>query len=182
MADSVMPAEHLTPMRSNAPRRDPLGRDRRRGRSHAELEEPILAELFSVERLEQHAQTLAAAQAITDTPRRGRAVQPRVAENGRVLLESYRVLARAIKDERSITPAAEWLVDNFHIVDEQLREIRDDLPAGLLPRAPQARRRPSRRATRGSSASPGPTSPTPTAASTPRACGAWCAPTRRSSR
>ncbi len=81
-----------------------------------------------MERLEQHAQTLAAAQTVTDTPRRGRAVGPRVAENGRVLLESYRVLARAIKDERSITPAAEWLVDNFHIVDEQIREIRDDLP------------------------------------------------------
>ncbi len=41
---------------------------------------------------------------------------------------SYRALARAIKDERAITPAAEWLVDNFHVVDEQLREIRDDLP------------------------------------------------------
>ena len=86
---------------------------------------------------------------ITDTPRQGRAVQPRVAENGRVLLESYRVLARAIKDERSITPAAEWLVDNFHIVDEQLREIRDDLPAGLLPRAAQAGRGPSRRLSAG---------------------------------
>ena len=81
-----------------------------------------------MERLEQHAQTLAAAQAVTDAPRRGHAVRPRIAENGRVLLESYRVLARAIKDERAITPAAEWLVDNFPIVDEQLREIRDDLP------------------------------------------------------
>jgi len=81
-----------------------------------------------VERLEQHAQTLAAAQTVTDAPRRGHAVAPRIAENGRVLVESYRVLARAIKDERSITPAAEWLVDNFPIVDEQLREIRDDLP------------------------------------------------------
>jgi cyclic beta-1,2-glucan synthetase len=46
-----------------------------------------------------------------------------------VLLQAYRALADAIKDERSITPAAEWLVDNFHIVEEQLREIRDDLPA-----------------------------------------------------
>ena len=52
----------------------------------------------------------------------------RIEENGRVLVESYRELARAIRDERSITPAAEWLVDNFPIVDEQLREIRDDLP------------------------------------------------------
>ncbi len=81
-----------------------------------------------MERLEQHAQTLAAAQAITDTPRRGRPVGPRIAENGHVLLDAYRVLAQEIKAERSITPAAEWLVDNFPIVDEQLREIRDDLP------------------------------------------------------
>ncbi|MBA2373718.1 MAG: hypothetical protein H0V74_05895, partial [Chloroflexi bacterium] len=115
-------------MRSSQPLRDPPGRIRARVRPQAELEEPILAELFSVERLEQHAQTLAAAQTVTDAPRRGRAVGRRMAENGRVLLESYRVLTRATKDERSITPAAEWLVDNFYIVDEQLREIRDDLP------------------------------------------------------
>ena len=115
-------------MRSNQPLRNPPGRVRRRVLPRPDLDEPILAELFSVERLEQHAQSLAAADAVTDEPRRGKAVQPRIAENGRVLLESYRGLARAIKDERSITPAAEWLVDNFHIVDEQLREIRDDLP------------------------------------------------------
>jgi cyclic beta-1,2-glucan synthetase len=115
-------------MKSNQSLRDPPGRGRRRVGPQPELEEPILAELFSVERLEQHAQTLAAAQAVTDAPRRGHAVAPRIAENGRVLLASYRVLARAIKDERWITPAAEWLVDNFPIVDEQLREIRDDLP------------------------------------------------------
>jgi cyclic beta-1,2-glucan synthetase len=115
-------------MRSNQPLPDPPRRVRRLIRPQAELEAPILAELFSVERLEQHAQTLAAAQKVTDSPRRGHSVWPRIAENGRVLLESYGVLARAIKDEQSITPAAEWLLDNFHIVDEQLREIRDDLP------------------------------------------------------
>jgi cyclic beta-1,2-glucan synthetase len=115
-------------MRSNQPLPDPPRGARRLIRSQAELEGPIVSELFSVERLEQHAQTLAAAQTVTDSPRRGHAVGPRIAENGRVLLESYGVLARAIKDEQSITPAAEWLLDNFHIVDEQLREIRDDLP------------------------------------------------------
>jgi len=47
------------------------------------------------------------------------------------------VLAQAIKDERSITPAAEWLVDNFHIVEEQLREIRDDLPANYYRELPK---------------------------------------------
>ncbi len=90
-----------------------------------------------MERLELHARTLAAAQVVTDTPRQGRPVRPRIADNGRVLLESYRTLARAIKDERSITPAAEWLVDNYPIVDEQLREIRDDLPPNYYRELPK---------------------------------------------
>ena len=124
-------------MRSNKPLGALPGRDRGRARSDADLEEPILAELFSVERLEQHARSLAAAQAVTDTPRRGQAVGPRIADNGRVLLDAYRVLARAIQDERAITPAAEWLVDNFHIVDEQLREIRDDLPPDFYRELPK---------------------------------------------
>ena len=54
-----------------------------------------------------------------------------------MLLESYRAIARAIQDERAITPAAEWLVDNFHIVEEQLREIRDDLPTGYYRKLPK---------------------------------------------
>ena len=96
----------------------------------SQVEEPIRAELFSAERLEQHAESLAAAQRVTTTPRKGRPLLPRVLDNGRVLLESYRSIAQAIQDERAITPAAEWLVDNYHIVDEQLREIHDDLPSG----------------------------------------------------
>jgi cyclic beta-1,2-glucan synthetase len=124
-------------MTSNQPLPDPLGLGRRRVRASAEIAEPIVAELFSIERLEQHAQTLAAAQAVTSTPGRGRDVHRRIADNGVVLVDSYRVLARAIKDERSITPAAEWLIDNFPIVDEQLREIRDDLPPDYYRKLPK---------------------------------------------
>src|SRR5579862_4013248 len=100
-------------------------------------EEPIRSELFSLERLEQHAESLAAAQVITNKPDRGRPLIPRVMDNGRVLLNSYRSIARAIQEEHAITPAAEWLVDNFHIVDEQLREIKDDLPAGYYRKLPK---------------------------------------------
>jgi cyclic beta-1,2-glucan synthetase len=100
-------------------------------------EQPIRAELFSVERLEQHAETLAAAQTVESGLTRGRPLTPRVLENGRILLESYRTLAQAIQREDTITPAAEWLVDNFHIVDEQLREIREDLPPGFYRKLPK---------------------------------------------
>ena len=102
-----------------------------------DLEEPIRAELFSLERLEQHAESLAAAQIVTTVASQGRPLLPRVLENGRVLLDSYRATARAIREEQAITPAAEWLVDNFHIVDEQLREIQDDLPIGYYRKLPK---------------------------------------------
>src|SRR5580704_11675199 len=102
-----------------------------------EIHEPIRAELFSVERLEQHAESLAAAQTITTDSDDGRPLIPRVAENGRVLLEYYRATAKAIQQEHAITPAAEWLVDNFYIVEEQLREIRDDLPVGFYRKLPK---------------------------------------------
>ena len=103
----------------------------------SEPEETIRAELFSVERLEQHAESLAAAQLVVTDPEEGRPLIPRVLENGRVLLEYYRATARAIQHEQAITPAAEWFVDNFFIVEEQLREIRDDLPPGFYRKLPK---------------------------------------------
>jgi cyclic beta-1,2-glucan synthetase len=102
-----------------------------------EPEEPIRAELFSSERLEQHAESLAAAQTVTTAADAGRPLIPRVLENGRVLLEYYRATADAVQHEQAITPAAEWLLDNFFIVEEQLREIRDDLPAGYYRKLPK---------------------------------------------
>ena len=102
-----------------------------------EHEEPIRAELFSAERLEQHAESLAAAQTVGETAGEGRLLLPRVLENGRVLLEYYQETAKATSLEQAITPAAEWLVDNFYIVEEQLREIRDDLPPGFYRKLPK---------------------------------------------
>jgi cyclic beta-1,2-glucan synthetase len=116
---------------------NPLRKNHSEAVALSALEEPIRAELFSGERLEQHAESLAAAQRVTTTPRKGRPLLPRVLENGRVLLESYRAIAQAIREERAITPAAEWLVDNYHLVDEQLREIRDDLPPGFYRELPK---------------------------------------------
>jgi len=103
----------------------------------AKVEEPIRAELFSAERLEQHAESLAAAQTVTTDSDSGRPLIPRVLENGRALLEYYRATAKSVQQDLTITPAAEWLVDNFYIVEEQLREIRDDLPPGFYKKLPK---------------------------------------------
>ena len=91
-------------------------------------EEPIRSELFSVERLESHADSLAEAQRVLARPSRGKPVLARLSENAKVLDEAYRVIADATRDDRPITPAAEWLLDNFHVVEEQIREIKNYLP------------------------------------------------------
>jgi cyclic beta-1,2-glucan synthetase len=104
-----------------------LFRNRRRASVGAD-EEPIRGELYSIERLEQFATFLASEHQVSKEPERGRLLLPRLEENGRRLIAAYRALAKAISNERTISPAAEWLVDNFHIVEEQLREIREDLP------------------------------------------------------
>ncbi|MEO6947908.1 MAG: glycosyl transferase, partial [Nitrobacter sp.] len=98
---------------------------------------PIRAELFSVERLVQHAASLAAAQHITHNPKRGRPLAKRLYDNSSVLTETYRAIVWATSAHQPITPAAEWLVDNFHIVDEQIREIKRDLPPGFYRRLPK---------------------------------------------
>src|SRR6185503_6893223 len=100
-------------------------------------EDPLSEELYSVERLEQFAATLARDHKITANPRRRGLLLARLEENGRKLLAAYRALAEAIRQERTISPAAEWLVDNFHIVEEQVREIREDLPKGYYYELPK---------------------------------------------
>ena len=100
-------------------------------------EEPIRAEIFGIERLEQHAESLAAAQRATEKPSKGLSLLARVDDNARVLVAAYRDIAETVRERKEITPAAEWLLDNFHVVDEQIRDIRDHLPKGyyrLLPK------------------------------------------------
>ncbi len=92
-----------------------------------QTDEPIQSEPFGAERLEQHARSLAAADHVGQ---RSTPVAPRLGER-RVLLAASRSIASALNEKRAITPAAEWIVDDFHIVSEEIREVRDDLNPGL---------------------------------------------------
>ncbi|TBR26992.1 MAG: glycosyl transferase, partial [Reyranella sp.] len=95
-----------------------------------EDEDAIRSELFGIERLEQHARSLAAHQPVHPGLTPGKSLVVRLRANERVLLEAYRSIAAAVDAGRTVTPAAEWLLDNFHLVERQVREVRTDLPAG----------------------------------------------------
>lgn len=99
-------------------------------------ENPIRFELFSTERLEQHAVSLALAQKVSSL-KRGRKLIPRVRENSRVLLAAYKSVARAVREQHAITPAAEWLLDNFYVLEEQVSDIYVDLPESYYRELPK---------------------------------------------
>ncbi len=98
---------------------------------------PIRAERLGLEGLEACAARLAAA-CVLAPPRRARSpLLRRFVENKRVLNQVHLRLV-ALGDRRHLPGIdAEWLVDNFHIIADSLREVRHDLPPGydeLLPK------------------------------------------------
>lgn len=100
-------------------------------------EKPIREELFGLERLQDHARSLAWAQASDTVPRRGVSLNARLADNEARLRQTYRATMLALQVAVPITPAAEWLVDNFHLVERHIRDVRANLPPAfyrLLPK------------------------------------------------
>jgi cyclic beta-1,2-glucan synthetase len=90
---------------------------------------PLHGELLGVERLEERARALAAGFTLSRHPRRGPPRQlRRLADDARVLRHAYRLLAGDVRRGEPIAPAAEWLLDNFHVVEAEMREIRHHLP------------------------------------------------------
>ena len=94
-------------------------RSRFRGNSRtqkcADNEPPLRSELFSSEQMEQHGKTLAGLHKLGLEHARDRLLT-RLDENEGVLLGVRSLLTEAIKSIRRITPAGEWLLDNFYLI------------------------------------------------------------------
>jgi cyclic beta-1,2-glucan synthetase len=100
-------------------------------------EVPIRSELFGVERLEVHARSLAKAQRIVPGTIRSPQLLWRLEDNARALRRTYEETAQAFDLDHPIAPAAEWLIDNYHVVEKQIRKIRDDLPPDFYRQLPK---------------------------------------------
>lgn len=89
--------------------------------------EPLRAEILNVEKLEELARRLAAL-FTAGRHRRGGPHPHRLAENARRLRQAYRTLADDVHRSRPVAPAAEWLLDNFHLVEAEIFD--DGTPLG----------------------------------------------------
>ncbi|MGH2403032.1 MAG: GH36-type glycosyl hydrolase domain-containing protein [bacterium] len=91
--------------------------------------DPFRGELLSVEGLEALARDLAARFTLARSTRRGiRRFLSRLDDNARVLRETYRTLASDVRRSEPLMPAAEWLLDNFHLIEDQITDIERNLP------------------------------------------------------
>ena len=92
------------------------------------FEEPIRDQIFSSDRLQQFGKYLARQIPITKKVTEGKSLLPRVADNEKNLVAAYKIFSESVEKGHTLPPAAEWLIDNFHIIEDQVREIQEDLP------------------------------------------------------
>lgn len=77
--------------------------------------------------MKQHGKLLAASHSVARGPASDH-LMARLAENEKILQETCHLLTTAIHENRRIAPAGEWLLDNFYLIEQQIRTARRHLP------------------------------------------------------
>src|SRR5688572_31256406 len=96
---------------------------------------PFRTELFTIEQLKRHARTLATNVTVDSRHHSNRLLARLEANEEKLRLFNRETLL--VNATRRVTPAAEWLLDNFYLIEEQIQLARRHLPKGYnreLPR------------------------------------------------
>jgi cyclic beta-1,2-glucan synthetase len=102
----------------------------------SETEPPLRGAIFTIEQLEFHAKALAATHQLDPRRRRERLLR-RLADSERVIAECYELMSAAHAAGWHLPPAAEWLLDNHYLIQDQILKTRKHFPRGYsrtLPR------------------------------------------------
>ena len=89
---------------------------------------PIRAEIFGLERFAQHGRSLGESHRAAAANPRAAGFIPRLRSNISMLREAHRYIGVQAATGYDISPAAEWLLDNFHVIEAQLDQARQGLP------------------------------------------------------
>ena len=102
----------------------------------AEDEMSLRAELFGVSQLENHARVLAARHDVVVVRGHERLLH-QLAESERGIHRCHETIAASVRLGRRIAPAEEWLLDNSHLIHEQIELARAHLPPGYSRELPR---------------------------------------------
>ncbi len=100
---------------------------------HDEL--PLREEVFSVEHFELHAKKIAETHEIAAKHGENKLLK-RLDENEEILIEVYDLLSATLENELKIVPAGEWLIDNFYLIEEQIRSAKKHFPKNFSKELP----------------------------------------------
>ena len=89
---------------------------------------PIRSEIFGPERFAQHGRSLGLTHDAALQPARHASFFPRFRSNVQMLRHAYAYIGAQAATGYDISPAAEWLLDNFHLIEAQLKAVREGLP------------------------------------------------------
>lgn len=97
---------------------------------------PMRAELLNTEQMKKHAISLAKSHEIDRFNTHDKLLS-RLDSNERILFDTNHLLANAIKSKQTIAPSGEWLLDNFYLIEEQIRTARLHFPKGYSKELPR---------------------------------------------
>ncbi len=86
---------------------------------------PIAAEIFSVDQMERYGEKLAQSHKLS-THKAPYYLLHRLTDSEKLLSENCNILSSG--GDKSIAPAGEWLLDNFYLIEEHIRLVRQLLP------------------------------------------------------
>src|SRR5450756_732150 len=98
---------------------------------------------FSSDQMKQHGKALAASHKLGAGRGASGQLLERLAENEGILIGACNVLTAAVNADRRIAPAGEWLLDNFYLIEEQIRTAKRHLPKGYSRELPRLLNGPS---------------------------------------
>jgi cyclic beta-1,2-glucan synthetase len=106
------------------------------GASSGELEAPIRSELFGMQRFAQHGASLGLTHLETSSRKPKKSFFPRLHNNIEHLRSAFEYISVQANAGYDISPAAEWLLENFHLIEVQFKEISEGLPLSYFRKLP----------------------------------------------
>ena len=104
--------------------------DRLVSRPESHPDDPLRSELFSVEQMQHYGRILAESHQVSKSHSHNDNLLARLVENESKLNEVRDLFAEAAAEKRRIFPAADWLLDNFYLIEEHIYTSKRDLPKG----------------------------------------------------
>ena len=98
---------------------------------------PVDSETSDADQLEGRARRLAEGHTVSRRPGSEPTLLDRLQEQGEILCDAYEYFVQVSEAQEALSYAAEWLLDNLYVVQQALRQVREDMPKGYYRQLPK---------------------------------------------